>query len=271
MRVYSLSGKSSKQVKYLGVAASGRSVWVLVLLSLCCSSAAWAGPPFVTDDPEPVELHHWEFYAASEAAHDHSGTIGTLPHFEINYGAVSNLQIHAIFPIAFSRPNTGESTSGLGDIELGLKYRLVQESAGRPMIGLFPLVELPTGDSNRGLGSGQTQIFLPLWLQKSWGPWTSYGGGGYFVNPGSGNKDYWLAGWELQRDLGEALTLGGELFGTSPQTDGGSASISFNLGGQVNFGEKHHLLFSVGRCINQTPDLTAYVAYQLTVGPPAHK
>ena len=22
---------------------------------------AWAGPPFVTDDPEPVEYRHWEF------------------------------------------------------------------------------------------------------------------------------------------------------------------------------------------------------------------
>ena len=23
---------------------------------------AWAGPPFVTDDPEPVEYRHWEIY-----------------------------------------------------------------------------------------------------------------------------------------------------------------------------------------------------------------
>ena len=23
---------------------------------------AWGGPPFVTDDPEPVEYRHWEFY-----------------------------------------------------------------------------------------------------------------------------------------------------------------------------------------------------------------
>jgi hypothetical protein len=266
-----MSGKSSKQVKYSDIGANGRSVWIPVLLSLCCASVVFAGPPFVTDDPEPVELHHWEFYAATEIAHDHLGSSGTLPHFEVNYGAVPNLQIHAIFPVAFSRPNGGENVSGLGDIEIGLKYRFVQEGAGRPMIGLFPLFELPTGDSNRGLGSGQTQMFLPLWLEKSWGPWTSYGGGGYFVNPGSGNKDYWLAGWEIQRDLGETLTLGGELYGTTPQADGSSGTISFNLGGQVNLGEKHHLLFSIGRSLNQTPDLTAYLAYQLTVGPPAGK
>ena len=47
----------------------------------------------------------------------------------------------------------------------------------RPMIGVFPLVEAPTGDARRGLGAGHTREFLPLWLQKSFGGWTTYGGG----------------------------------------------------------------------------------------------
>ena len=262
---------SSERVKYLiqrGVSLLG---WILLMVSLCGSSVVWAGPPFVTDDPEPVDLHHWEFYAASELVRDQSGRSGTLPHFEINYGAAPNLQIHMILPIAFVRPEGGPRESGLGDIELGLKYRFVQETEGRPMIGLFPLVELPTGNSDRGLGNGETQAFFPVWLQKSWGAWTSYGGGGYFVNPGSGNKDYWLGGWEIQRDLGESLTLGGELFGTTAQVEGGKGAINFNIGGQFNLGQKHHLLFSIGRSFSQEPDLTAYVAYQLTVGPSADK
>lgn len=242
------------------------AVWILLLLSLCCALRVWAGPPFVTDDPEPVELHHWEFYAASEVTHDHSGSSGTLPHFEVNYGAIPNVQIHAIFPIAFVRPNGGQRESGLGDIELGLKYRIVQEGVNRPMMGLFPLLELPTGNSDRGLGSGQLQAFFPMWLQKSWGAWTSYGGGGYFLHSGSGNRDYWLGGWEIQRDFGESLTLGGELFGTTAQTEGENSVLNFNVGGQVNFGQKHHLLFSVGRSFSQGTDLTAYLAYQLTVG-----
>ena len=38
---------------------------VLLLLPLC-SLTALAGPPFVTDDPEPVDYQHWEFYIASQ-------------------------------------------------------------------------------------------------------------------------------------------------------------------------------------------------------------
>ena len=79
----------------------------MAILLLCASGTvrlAWAGPPFITDDPEPVPLHHWEIYLASQAAHDAGGWSGTSPHVEVNYGALPNLQLHLIAPIAFSAP-----------------------------------------------------------------------------------------------------------------------------------------------------------------------
>ncbi len=33
-----------------------------VLLALYPALKSQAGPPFLTDDPEPVELNHWEVY-----------------------------------------------------------------------------------------------------------------------------------------------------------------------------------------------------------------
>ena len=56
---------------------------------------ALAGPPYVTDDPEPVEYHHWEVYLASQLAHEPGAWSGTAPHIEVNYGALPNLQLHA--------------------------------------------------------------------------------------------------------------------------------------------------------------------------------
>ena len=61
--------------------------------------------------------------------------------------------------------------------------------------GTFLLVELHIGDKRKGLGSGETQSFFPLWLQKSWEPWTTFGEGGYWINPGSSNKNYLFFGW----------------------------------------------------------------------------
>lgn len=57
-----------------------------LVLYLACITSAWAGPPFITDDPEPVELRHWEVYLSSIQQRDSSGTAGTLPHVEVNYG-----------------------------------------------------------------------------------------------------------------------------------------------------------------------------------------
>ena len=114
-----------------------------------------------------------------------------------------------------------ETTYGYGDTELGAKYRFIQETNWIPQVGTFPLIELPTGNDERSLGTGKTQLFLPLWLQKSWGPWTTYGGGGYWFNPGEGNKDWVYTGWLLQRDLSKWVTFGGEIFyRTADKTDG---------------------------------------------------
>jgi hypothetical protein len=196
-------------------AASVMTAGVTLLLALL-SPVALAGPPFVTDDPEPVEYQHWEVYIASIDAHDRDGTSGTGPHLEINYGAVPNVQVHLITPFAYNHPTHARTQYGYGDTELGVKYRFVQEKLSQPMVGIFPLLELPTGSSSRGLGSGHLQVFFPVWLQKSWGPWQTYGGGGYWHNPGAGNKDYWLTGWQFQRDLSHSLTLGVEIYHTTP-------------------------------------------------------
>ncbi len=229
--------------------------------------AAWAGPPFVTDDPEPVEFRHWEVYIASLQQHDPSGSSGTLPHFELNYGAVPNLQIHLILLNAFNHRTGKTITNGYGDTEMGIKYRFFEEAPHRPMVGVFPLVELPTGNSKRGLGSGYFQFFFPVWIQKSEGSWTSYGGSGYNINPGQGNRNFWLFGWEIQRDLSVHVTLGGELYGTTPTVDGALGELDFNIGGQYNFDQVHHLLFSAGRSIKGALDFAGYVAFQWTFGP----
>ncbi|OPY75763.1 MAG: hypothetical protein A4E65_03444 [Syntrophorhabdus sp. PtaU1.Bin153] len=157
---------------------------------------AFAGPPFVTDDPEPVEYQHWEFYVANQHSHDKDGIFATVPHLEVNYGVLADVQLHLLAPFTYNAPHPGATAYGFSDLELGVKYRFIQETDYIPMVGTFPVLHLPTGNSNRGLGSGETQLLLPIWLQKTRGPWQSYGGGGYWTNPGPDNRNYWFAGWQ---------------------------------------------------------------------------
>lgn len=131
------------------------------------AGAVHGGPPYVTDDPEPVDYQHWEFYVASQDSKLGGDWSGTGPHLELNYGVVPNVQLHLIAPLAYDVPPAGAAHYGYGDTELGVKFRFLQETNYLPQAGVFPLLELPTGSAHDNLGNGHWQAFLPLWLQKS--------------------------------------------------------------------------------------------------------
>lgn len=237
------------------------AILVAALGCLFGSGFAWAGPPFLTDDPEPVELRHWEFYAASQWSVDRGAADGTLPHVEVNYGALPELQLHVIVPAVLAVGTGAPRRYGLGDIELGAKYRFVDEGERRPQIGTFPLVELPTGSAARGLGFGHVQLFIPVWLQKSFGSWSTYGGGGLRI--ASGGRDV-VVGWLIQRGFSEAVVLGGEAYVTIPLI-GSGVEVQVNAGLIVNFTSHHHLLLSGGPAFGGGARAQGYAAYQLTI------
>jgi hypothetical protein len=233
-----------------------------VALFVCLGrSSARAGPPFLTDDPEPVELGHCELYVASQWSMGRDTGSGTAPHLEVNYGALPELQLHAIVPATLAWQSGEPLQYGVGDVELGAKLRFVEEGEWRPQIGTFPLILLPTGSERRGLGAGRTQVLLPIWIQKSMGPWTTYGGGGLHL--ASGDNDV-VAGWLVERELWGKLTLGIESFVTVP-TNGGPTETRLNLGLVVDFSALHHLLASAGPAFGGDARAQAYLAYQLTI------
>jgi hypothetical protein len=244
------------------------SLAVAAFVAALLPGPASAGPPYTTDDPEPVELHHWEVYLASQNYFATGGAwAGTLPMVEVNYGPLANVHLHVIAPLAYDHGIGGPTNYGFGDTELGVKWRFIQEDGWVPMVGTFPLVELPTGSAERGLGTGYTRVFVNLWLQKSFGPWTTYGGGGYWVNPGDGNRNYWFFGWQGQRRLGEVVTVGAEVFYASASEVGGSGETRFNVGLVADMSDLQHVLFSAGTRFGTPVGGQFYVAYQLTFGP----
>jgi hypothetical protein len=233
--------------------------------------SGWAGPPFRTDDPVPVDYQHYELYSFFTGTHLSGDTSGAGPAVEFNYGLIPNGQFHIVTPVAFDNPSGSVSQFGYGDTELGFKYRFIQEQENglRPQIGVFPFLEVPTGDQGRGLGAGHMRAYLPIWAQKSFGDWTTYGGGGYWINHGGGtiDKDYWFFGWLLQKKVTDRLTIGGELFHQTAATMLGRDSTGFNIGAIYDFDEYNHLLLSAGRGFQNAPNTNLfswYIAYQIT-------
>ncbi len=240
---------------------------ILLVAALQIVEPAWAGSPFRTDDPVPVEFGHYELYTFSMGTHVNNDTSGTLPGIEFNYGVVPNGQFHIEAPVAFDRSSGSSTQFGFGDTELGFKYRFIDGDNNGWQVATFPLLELPTGDQRRGLGLGHVSAYFPLWVQKSFGKWTTYGGGGYWINHGNGDRDFWFAGWELERQVTEKLTLGGEIFYQTADAVDSKDSTGFNVGGFYDVNDHNHILFSAGTGI-QNPAVTNqfswYLGYQLT-------
>jgi hypothetical protein len=238
----------------------------VILLVLGLPPEVFAGPPYVTDDPEPVEYRHWEVYLASTFTKQPDAWTTTAPHLEVNYGAVPNVQLHTILPMTLYAPAEGASSYGYGDTELGVKYRFVQEGKWRRQIGTFPLLEVPTGPHDRNLGSGHLQTLLPIWAQKSMGAWTAYGGSGYWINPGAHNHNWWFTGLVVQCEVLPALTPGVEIFHETSQVVGGTRELGLNPGLIWDLSDVQHVIFSAGPAVGGSNQLQGYFAYQLTLG-----
>jgi hypothetical protein len=253
----------------------------IFLLLFLIGGRLWAqGPPYQTDDPVPVDLHHYEFYIFGGT--DSTPVVATSagPAFEFNWGALPRVQIHAILPWGESAPlnrpayqpsGQGPSAFGLIDMELGAKIAFIKESKHFPQIGSFTMFEMPTGSYTKGLGVGKVWYKLPIWVQKNEGKWTFDGGAGYEVVPQTGYRDFPYGGFLLKKELNERLELGAEVFAhggegsAAPQTE---ASTMIDAGGYYHF--KHHpgeqFLFCYGHSVAGQTENYAYVGMYWTWG-----
>jgi len=206
-------------------------------------SPAVAGPPFLTDDPEPTELRHWEIYAPlleiEGRGSDYDGSLGA----EFNYGAAADLQITVGVPLAYAH-DRGGLRSGLGDLAVSAKYRFYHDEAAGIQIAFFPGISIPT--ATHGLGSNHVTALLPIWGQKDFDHWSMFGGGGYAINPGAGNRNYWTGGIALTREVTDTLLIGIEGDRQGPDTVDGRASTSLGVGAILQLPKPFRLLASGG-------------------------
>jgi hypothetical protein len=257
---------------------------LLMLLVLPAAKVCAQGPPYQTDDPVPVDLHHYEFYIFGAMDGTPVVLASAGPAFEFNWGAIPRVQIHAILPWGASAPlnhpayapaGEGPTTFGLIDMELGAKVAWIKESRHVPQIGSFTMFEMPTGSFDRGLGVGKVWYKLPIWLQKNSGKWLYDGGAGYEVVPQTGYRNFAYGGFLVKRKLSERLELGAEIFAhgregeAAPQTE---SSTMVDVGGYYHFKNPNkQFLFCYGHSVAGQTENYAYVGMYWTWGKDSDK
>ncbi len=227
-----------------------------------CLQTVEAGPPFVTDDPEPTDIHQFENYLYVQGTGPAGSSAGPGVGIEINYGALSNTQLSWSVPL---NPNPGPGGMGLVWAPLGggIKYRFIQEDdeGWRPQVAVFPQVFIPIGSASHS--SPMTEL-LPIWLQKSFGAWTAFGGGGYTRNPGTNNRNFAIYGGALQRQINHKLALGVEIFGQTHDTVEDHGSTAAGMAVLYDLSETWHLIGSVNTAIAGAAD-SDHISYNLAL------
>lgn len=240
------------------------SITSLALLVACAfAPPAYAGPPYLNDDPEPTDYRHYEIYAfatGARAAREWSGTTG----IDFNYGATRDLQLTAVLPIEYDHAASGALIAGPGSVELAAKLRMLQQASFGWDVAVFPRVFLPSL-SNRA-GEDHASLLLPIFIGRDGGPWSAFGGGGCAIHRGGDARDFCQAGWALTREITPGLRLGGEVFHQSADTKGGRAANRVGLGATYDVNENVHALASVNQLVGpgEEPRASFYTSVLFT-------
>ncbi len=228
--------------------------------SLLAIGLAQAGPPFVTDDPDPPPLGGWEINVPFILERTPGKTEMDAPLFDFNYG-LPDIQLKFEFPIKIVHEDGNDT--GAGDLLLGVKWRFFNNEEAHLQLGVYPQLLVPTGNHARGLGEGRPAFLFPLVAQKNWEKWTLYGNIGYWWQTAAETRNYVYAGAVIEREINPRLMLGAELFGNSPKERGGRSELAFNLGGTWKLSEHLNLLFTGGRDIVGDTTAMGYIGLQV--------
>lgn len=230
----------------------------LAPLAAALASPAWAGPPFVTDDPQPTDFGHWEIYNFVAGAHTPGVTSGEAG-FDLNYGAAKDLQLTLVLPAGWE--DTDRLRVGAGTVEAAAKLKVLHQREGSwiPDVAVFPRVFLPT--AGRRFGSDRLGILLPVWVGKDAGKWSVFGGGGYQINPGPGNRDFWISGLAVTRALSDRLTIGAEVDHHTRDSAEGRDFTGANLGVIYKLVDHWSLLAAAGPGLQNPREEGRYAFY----------
>lgn len=219
---------------------------------------AEAGPPYITDDPEPTDNGHYEIYFFAAGVHNAAGASGESG-VDFNYGALPDLQLTAVVPMAYAMPFGAATEIGAGNVELAAKYRFLHQSDWGWDVAVFPRFFTPSLSSR--VGEDHPAFLLPLWVEKDWGDWSTFGGGGCELDHGGQAQDFCLAGWALTRQVLPQLQLGAELVHQTAATKGGRASTGVGAGFRYDLNDTYHLMGSFGPGLQNAAQTSQYAWY----------
>ena len=178
--------------------------------------------------------------------------------FVLNYGLMRDVEIGVDYPlivISNAAGTTPKTITGFGDLDFHVKYNFLKERDGssRPALTVSFSVEAPTGNVDKGLGSGLLDYSLNGIVQKSLPKDTTLrlnAGIVFAGNTSTGEVGIstrgrvFVGGGSITKQFTPKLNLGVEVFGAAAGSVGGS-QIQTQFGGNYQLIKKMSFDFGV--------------------------
>jgi hypothetical protein len=139
---------------------------------LCLVTDSYAAHPLITDDTGTQGKGNFELEIGGEYGHEKEEGV-TEDTTEIVsvfvYGITDNIDIELCVPYTYIRTKEAGDTiteNGISDVEIDFKWRFYEKD--NLSFALRPLISLPTGDEERGLGAGRMGYSLLLLATYAW-------------------------------------------------------------------------------------------------------
>jgi hypothetical protein len=232
----------------------------LVLLPL---SASAQQRPLLTEDPETIGagrvLTEAGFDYGKDVSYPASGLEGNLlrlPVLGVSVGvsSIAEVQIdgslynrlsiteRSLAPLSDMVTATGDSTSSVDDWSIGMKIRLLSETAGRPAFGFRFATKLPNASNESGLGLDTTDFYAAVLGAKTVQSirFVTNVGLGILGDPTRGDRqnDVLTYGFSIARALTQATEVVGEINGQIDTAEG-TPPPGTGSRGQVRVGARY--------------------------------
>jgi hypothetical protein len=236
--------------------------FTLAVILATLPGTALAEAPYVTDSAEPTDYRHFVVNAFSEGVSAPDKRSDSTGGIEVNYGVLPNFEITAALPVGFSAPARANVQFELTMMELGIKYRFLEEDEDgwKPQISFYPSVEFAVAGGRPQESS--TREFLPLWAQKSLGAWTIFGGGGLLINSGPDGRNSWLTGIALTRAITPGFEAGAEIVHETAEAWGEDDTTRINFGAKCALNNNLRLVGSAGPVVSAQNTFSYYVGIE---------
>jgi hypothetical protein len=137
-------------------------LFVLSFLLLVFTSSTFAARPLTTEDAWTVEKGKFQLETGFDATRQDNHDREMSPSLTLSYGLLERMDMGIGSAFLFVLPKQEENENGLGDTELKLKYRLLDEKGWIPAFAISGKLKIPTASKSKGLGSGKTDFGIRI-------------------------------------------------------------------------------------------------------------